>query len=201
VKVSGIALTARLVSALAVVLAVSAAIPARAQMINEAAWKPGAQWLSVRFGYAKAQGHDAPNGNVGYGFGYSQMVSKRLSMGGNFEYNLLGKFGGSSLIEMPIVFETLWHFKWKAAVRPYAGGGMGVAYRKVYRSGADTADLQPDIFGSVGANMAIDKAHVLGLDLRVSGVSTDRLEDDPVFGHEKSRSVHWGIKLNYALTY
>jgi outer membrane protein W len=174
---------------------------ASAQQLNEAAWKPGAQWLSLRFGYAKAQGQFDPNGNVGWGFGYSQMVSKRLSLGANFQQDLLGKFNGSALLEYPLAIETLWHFKLRTAMRPYAGIGMGAYYRKTYRTGADHSEFEPAYMASVGTNVAIDGSHLLGLDIRLAGVGNDQVGENPVFGVEKDRTVHWSVKLNYALTY
>ncbi len=187
--------------ALAAAVLIGSALPARAQTMNEAAWKPGAQWMSLRAGYAKMQARNAPDGNVGWGFGYSQMVSRRLSLGVNFQQDLLGKFGGAALIDFPLAFEALWHFRWNTGLRPYAGGGLGSVYRLTYRTGADQGNFQPMYFGTIGMNAPIDKAHVLGLDVRLAGVSSDRLTPDPVFGAEKPRSAHWSVKLNYALTY
>jgi outer membrane protein W len=198
---TGIARTVRMATTMALAAGLWAAPPARAEMLNAAAWNTGAQWLSVRFGYAKAQGHFTPNGGVGYGFGYSRMVSKRLSMGMSFEHDLLGKFAGSALIEMPLAVEALWHFHMRSAFVPYTGMGIGGAYRKTYRTGADESSIQPLYFGSLGVNVPVGIHHVFGLDTRLAGVSSDREGSDPVFGFEKARSVHWGVKVNYALTY
>jgi hypothetical protein len=203
VKLSGIAHLSRWTSLLALALAATlgAAGPVRAETLNEAAWKPGAQWMSLRFGYAKAQGRFDPNGNVGWGFGYTRVVSKRLSLGANFQQELLGKFAGSALIELPTLFEAQWHFTLKTSLRPYVGAGVGGVYRKTYRTGADHSEFEPEYAGLMGANVPIDKSHLFGLDLRVAAVSTDQVGPNPVFGDEKTRSVHWGIKFTYALTY
>jgi hypothetical protein len=203
VKWSGIPRVARMACPLALAAAalIGSALPARAEMLNEAAWRTGAQWLSLRAGYAKMEARNAPSGNFGWGFGYSQMVSRRLSLGMNLQQDLLGKFDGSALIDLPLGFEALWHFRWNTGVRPYVGGGLGSVYRLTYRTGADHGSFQPMYFGSIGMNAPIDKAHVLGLDVRLAGVSSDRIAADPVFGAEKPRAAHWSVKLNYALTY
>ena len=202
-KLSGVPCLARALPSLALACAVAfgAALPARAEMMNEAAWKQGAQWMSLRAGYAKSETRFAPNGNFGWGFGYSRMVSRRISLGANFEQDLLGKFGGASMLDFPVVFETQWHFAWRTALRPYFGLGMGAVYRKTYRTGADRSNIQPAYTGSVGVNTPIDKNHLLGLDVRLSGVSSDRPGENPVFQNEKPRNGHWGVKLVYALTY
>lgn len=202
-KLSGIRRAARMAGPLAFTAAalLGVALPAGAEMMNESAWRQGAQWMCLRAGYAKVETRNAPNGNFGWGFGYRQMVSNRLSIGANFQQDLLGKMGGAALIDMPVAVEALWHFNWTTALRPYAGGGLGSVYRKTYRTGADHSNFQPMYFTSVGVDAPIDKAHVLGLDVRLAGVSSDQLVPDPVFGPEKPRTVHWSVKLNYALTY
>jgi opacity protein-like surface antigen len=202
VKLSGIPRISRVTSLLALALSLVIAAPVRAaEPLNEAAWKTGGQWLSIRAGYAKAQTRNGPNGNFGWGFGYSQMVSRKVSLGANFQQDLLGKFGGAALIDMPLAFESLWHFKLKGGLHPYVGGGLGTVYRKAYRTGDDWSNFQPMYFGSFGANVPVDKSHLLGLDVRIEGVSSDQMTDNPVFLSEKSRSVHWSIKINYATTY
>jgi hypothetical protein len=176
--------------------------PARsADALNAAAWNPGAQWLSVRFGYAKEQGRFSPNGNVGYGFGYSRMASKRLSLGANVQHDLLGKFSGSALIAVPTTVEALWHFNWGPSLRPYAGAGVAAVYRKTYRTGADASTIQPGYSFSFGANAPIDKAHLLGLDVRLASVAGDGWGYDPVFLVRRPTNSTVSVKLNYSLTY
>lgn len=178
------------------------AAPARsAEGLNNAAWNPGAQWLSVRFGYAKERGRFSPNGNVGYGFGYSRMVSKRLSLGANVQHDLLGKFSGAALIAVPATVEGIWHFSWGPGLRPYAGAGVAAVYRKTYRSGADGSTVQPGYSFSFGANAPIDKAHLLGLDVRLASVAGEGWDYDPVFLIRRPTDSMVSIKLNYSLTY
>ena len=186
----------------AAVVMVALAAPASAQPdLNAGAWNQGAQWLSLRFGYAREVGRFSANGNVGYGFGYSRMVSKRLSLGANLQHDLVGKFHGSALIELPLTFEALWHFRMRTPLHPYVGGGYAAVYRKLYRTGNDTSDIQPAPSVNFGLNTAVDKNHVLGVDMRFSRVANEQWTFDPVFLIRRPTTTHWSIKLNYALTY
>lgn len=172
-----------------------------AEALNATAWNPGAQWMSVRFGYAREQGNFSPNGNVGYGMGYSQMVSKRLSLGANVQHDLLGKFGGSALIAMPATLEALWHFSWSQGAHPYVGAGVAAVYRKIYRTGADASSVQPGYSLTAGINAPIDKAHLLGLDMRFASVANPGWSYDPVFLIRRPTQTLLSLKLNYSLTY
>ncbi len=196
-------LTRRLASAALAALAIGlGAAPAFAEEgLNDSAWKPGAQWMSVRFGYAKERGRFSPNGNVGYGFGYSRMVSERLSLGANLQHDLLGKFSGSALIAMPFTVEALWHFHWSPTLTPYVGGGLAAVYRKTYRTGADASNMQPGYSLTVGANTPIDKGHLLGLDLRFSSVANEAWVVDPVYLTRRPSNTMVSAKFNYSLTY
>jgi len=187
---------------LAGVASILLAAPASAaDRLNDDAWNTGAQWMSLRFGYARERGQFSPNGNVGYGMGYSRMVSKRLSLGANVQHDLLGKFDGSALIAVPFTVEALWHFKWNTSLVPYAGAGLAGVYRKTYRTGADGSSVEPGYGLTVGANMPIDAAHLLGVDVRVSSVANNGWSHDPVFLHRRPASSLISIKLNYSLTY
>jgi len=188
--------------ALAGVAMILVAAPApAADRLNDSAWNPGAQWMSLRFGYARERGTFSPNGNVGYGMGYSRMVSKRLSLGANVQHDLLGKFSGSALVAVPFTVEALWHFKWNTSLVPYAGAGLAAVYRKTYRTGADASSVEPGYGLTVGANMPIDKSHLLGLDVRMSSVANNGWSHDPVFLHRRPANPLLSIKLNYSLTY
>lgn len=203
-KKSGLSRSMRVLAVAAAIfgaMVVPAARAHAAEVLNDKAWDPGAQWLSLRFGYAKEEGKFSPNGNIGGGFGYSRMVSKRLSMGVNLQHDLLGKFGGGALIAIPATFEVLWHFKWNTPLRPYVGGGMQAVYRKTYRTGADNSTMEPGYCFSIGANAPIDKAHVLGLDTRIASVSNLSWSTDPVFLTRRPENILVSVKLSYSLTY
>ena len=172
-----------------------------AGILNEKAWDHGSQWLSLRFGFAKERGRYSPNGNVGYGFGYSRMVSTKLSIGANFQHDLLGKFGGAALIAMPTTLEALWHFRWKTPLRPYVGGGLGAVYRKAYRTGADASDIEPAYSFTLGANTPIDKAHLLGIDVRFASVANKGWAYNPTYLTRRPSNTLVSVKLNYSLTY
>jgi hypothetical protein len=76
---------------------------------------------------------------------------------------------------------------------------VGAAYRYTYRTGDDFSSWQPVLSFSTGTNFPVGKNSVLGLDLRMAGVSSDA-PDNPVFGTEEPRSIHWSFKLTYAVT-
>jgi outer membrane protein W len=181
--------------------AIAAAAASKAAGNAAPAWKSGSNWIMLRAGYAKAQGQDEPDGAGGYGFGFRHMLSDRMSLGLNVQHDLLGTFGAASKIEVPVVLEMLWHFHWSAGLYPYVGGGVGAAWRKTYRTGADQSGWQPMYAFNLGSDFPIGKNSALGLDLRMEGVSSDQLEPNPVFGPEEPRSVHWSFKLTYAVTY
>lgn len=172
-----------------------------AEALNTIAWNPGAQWMSLRFGYAREQGTYSPNGNVGYGMGYSRMVSKRLSLGANVQHDLLGRFGGSALIAVPLTAEALWHFSWGNSAHPYVGAGVAGVYRKIYRTGADASSVQPGYSLTAGVDVPVDKAHLLGLDVRFASVANEGWGTDPVFLTRRPTQTMLSVKLNYSLTY
>jgi outer membrane protein W len=171
------------------------------EYLNDRAFTTGAQWLSLRFGYARERYRFSPNGNVGYGFGYSRMVSNKLSLGANVQHDLLGKFGGSALIAVPATFEAIWHFHWPSPVHPYVGAGVGTVYRKVYRTGADFSSMEPSYGANAGFDAPCDRSHLLGIDFRVANVANDSWSVDPVFGLRRANSLLLSLKLNYSLTY
>ncbi len=194
-------------AALAALLAATALLPARAvhaaakEILNDHAFTPGAQWLTLRFGYAREMGTFSPDGNVGYGFGYTRMVSRKLSFGANVQHDLLGKFGASALIAVPAMFEVTWHFRWPTTLRPYVGAGIGTTYRKIYRTGGDTSSMEPAYSASVGADVPIDGSHLLGADLRLANVANAGWSVDPVFGIRRPNNLLVSLKLTYSLTY
>ena len=180
-------------------LAAGAAAPK--EYLNDRAFATGAQWLSVRFGYARERGRFSPDGNVGYGFGYSRMVSRKLSLGANVQHDLLGKFRGAALIAIPATFEAIWHFRWSSPVHPYVGAGIGTVYRKTYRTGADFSSMEPSYSGNAGVDVPVSRSHLLGVDLRFANVANDSWANDPVFGLRRPNSLLISFKLNYSLTY
>jgi hypothetical protein len=161
-------------------------------------WPRRTTWASFRVGYAKSLEGGAPNGWAGYGFGFSRMMSERVSLGFFIHHELLGKFGGAAQIEIPVTAEYAYHIQWKTPLRPYVGTGLGAFYHKIYRSGADRADVLPAVLFKFGADAPLDDHNLLGLDARVANVFNDDETVDPVFGKSKPTSVRWSVKLAYS---
>jgi hypothetical protein len=186
------AVAAAFAAAAALVVACAPAFAADPQ------WQKGASWISFRAGYAKSLEGGAPNGMGGYGFGFSRMLSNRMSFGMFVHHELLGKFGSAAEIEVPMTAEYAVHFKWRTPVRPYVGLGVGAFYHKIYRSGADRAEFLPATVYKFGADTPLDPHSVLGLDARLAAVASDDETIDPIFGRDKPMSARWSVKLNYA---
>lgn len=213
-------------------LTCAAALPAFAQGSADAvevSLQRGTQWMSVQAGYARGSGDVSPNGLFGAAFGYRRFVLDRWSVGGFMGCDLLGKFGGSADIDVPIIVEIARHTKWGAAVYPYFGFGVGAHYRKYYRTGADLSEFTPGRHATVGLMAPVHRGGLLGLSLRMT--TEERLDDNPVFpganpdrrhlddflkdlpgttgatmplmynNSESKTRLLWGLKLDYTLTY
>ena len=161
-------------------------------------WQKGAQWTTFRFGYAKSLEGGAPNGMAGLGFGFSRMMSNRVSLGLFVHYELLGKFGDAAQIEIPVTAEYAYVIKWNTALRPYVGVGLGAFYHKDYKTGADRSDLLPATLFKFGADTPLDQHNVLGVDARIAWVGNDDETVDPVFGKAHPASERWSVKLCYS---
>ena len=166
--------------------------------MSEEPWHRGANWTTFRAGWAKSLEGGAPNGWAGYGFGFSHMMSDRVSVGVFIHHELLGKFGAAAQIEIPITAEYAYALLWNTALRPYVGMGLGAFYHKIYRSGADRTDLLPATLFKFGADTALDPHNVLGMDARAAWVLNDDEVVDPVFGKSKPTSIRWSVKLQYS---
>jgi hypothetical protein len=171
------------------VLACAATVPAIAAGAADdvgASFLRGSQWMSLRAGYAKASGEVAPNGLLGAGFGYRRFVLDKWSVGGFVHYELLGRFGRSADIEVPITLEVLRHSRWGAALFPYVGVGAGAFYHKRYRTGSDESGFTPGRYLVLGAHTPVTRRGLLGLDVRMAQV--DKLDSNPAFpGPDPSR--------------
>jgi hypothetical protein len=187
----------RLISALAAAAATLIVTSAHAASIEEP-WKRGASWTTFRAGYVKSLEGGAPNAWGGYGFGFSHMLSERVSLGLFIHHELLGKFGGAAQIEIPVTAEYAYALKWNTALKPYVGVGLGAFYHKIYRSGADRTELLPATLFKFGADTALDEHNVLGMDSRIAWVANDDETVDPVFGKSKPTSIRWSIKLQFS---
>jgi hypothetical protein len=219
-------------AALMAVALAGAAVPVFAADSSDAPLdilKRGSQWMSVRAGYAKATGDQAPNGLVGGGFGYRRFVLDRWSVGTFVHYEWLGRFGTAAEISVPLTLEFVRHSRWGAAAYPYVGIGAGAFYHKLYRTGADVSGFTPGRYLTCGVQVPVRRQGFLGLDLRLASV--DKLDANPVFpgpdgdrakiddllvglkvpasasmpllfdaSESKSRTL-WSLKLDYSITY
>jgi hypothetical protein len=166
-------------------------------------WTAKSQWFSVRGGYAKSTAQGAGDGNFGLGFGYTRFYTSNLAFSGNASVEILGRFGDAFELEMPWTVDVARHFLWPAAVRPYLGLGAGIYYHQYSNTGRDVSSILPGGYLLGGMNTPISDRGTLGVDIRMNFVEATG-EDNPVFGlpvngdEEQSRTVHWGVKLNYA---
>ena len=161
-------------------------------------WQKGTSWTTFRVGYAKSLEGGAPSGMAGFGFGFSRMLSNRVSLGFFVHDELLGKFGEASQIEIPVTAEYAYVLKWNTALRPYVGVGLGAFYHKIYKTGADRTDVLPATIFKFGADTPLDQHNVLGMDARVAWVGNDDETVDPVFGKPSPTSERWSVKLCYS---
>lgn len=199
----------------------TASAPA-AKSDTEPEWTKGAQWMSVRAGYAKISAENAPDGLAGYGFGYVRFVMTRWALGSYIHQELLGRFGHATAIEVPITVELVRHTRWGAAMHPYIGVGAGAFYYKYYRTGQDVAGFRPGRYITLGFTSPVAPRNLLGVDIRLASI--DKLRDNRVFagsesdnptlpdafaqpfsvlntGFSSGSELHWSVKLNYAFAY
>jgi len=185
-------------------------------------WAPGAQWLTLRAGYAKSNVENSGNGGPGYGISYSRMISgidvlglklfQHYSIGASVNHDLVGHFGPAAEIDVPLTVEMTRHYAWNTALHPYWGFGTGGYYRKTYRTGADTRDVSLGYFLALGANMPVAERNMLGLDIRMNRFEATNDPVNPVFGPgsgsleqdgsvKKDTGTHWGAKLTWSFVY
>ncbi len=186
--------------ALSLAIAASLGLPAIARADVDP-WAKRTTWVSVRAGYAKSTQSGAAGGNLGYGFGFNRFIRDGWALGAAVQYDVLGRFGDATQSEVPFTLELTRHFKWNTPLRTYLGAGGGTYYRKTYRTGDDRSVPHGGGFLSLGANTPVDGRHLLGLDSRVAFVGGEENRTNPVFGAEKSQSVHWSFKLSWSLVY
>jgi hypothetical protein len=160
-------------------------------------WADDARWVSIRFGLAKVAPERAPDGNLGYGFGYQRFLDRKWSFGTFVHHEVVARYGRAALVEVPVTVEFARHFAWKTPARPYIGAGWGAFYAKSYRTGADESKFRTGGYLLTGVNVAIDAHSLLGFDMRVI-VERGTRSSNPVFPNEKSSTLGWSVKLNYA---
>jgi outer membrane protein W len=196
-----------------------AAAPVRAQ---GSPWDEGRTWMSIRAGYAANRSPSAGHGGAGYGIGFSRMLSpshvnqwsvlgieplgflhwtlfEHYALGTYTHYDVLGRFGSASEIEIPMTLELTRHFGWKSAAHPYLGVGGGWFYRKSYGTGSDSGRGVRGLYLAGGFNAPIADRQTLGLDVRLARLDSENRPANPVFGAGTATATHVSIKLNYAI--
>lgn len=158
-------------------------------------WTRGAGWATLRFGAVKSMQENGPDANFGWGIGYRRMLTPRLSVGFGADHNIVGRYSGSSLVEVPLAFESLLHFRWRTPVHPALGAGFAAVYRKAYRSGADFSEVQPAGFVAVALHAPVSTHTVIGGEFRAMSVSSDQSGVNPVFGGHPPSSGRTSFKV------
>ena len=178
-------------------MALGVTLAASAARADGEQWADDARWVSVRFGLAKITPDRAPDGSLGYGFGYQRFLDRKWSWGAFVHHEVVGRYGEASLIEVPVTVEFARHFAWKTPARPYVGMGWGGFYAKTYKTGDDESKFRTGGYLTTGINAAIDDHSLLGLDVRLI-VERGTRSTNPIFANAKSSTVGWSVKLNYA---
>ena len=188
---------------------------------QEGSWVPGANWLSIYGGYAKSSSVGAANSGGGVGFGASHMLSrshvnewsvfgfhplgflhvtlfKQTSFGGTVRYDVLGRYGNASEVEIPMTADLTRHFNWKSAPHPYLSFGGGPFYRKITGTTDDQSGVNWGYYIGGGLNTEVATGNMLGLDVRFQRVNGVNDPPNPVFGGGQQETTHWSIKLVYS---
>jgi hypothetical protein len=189
----GCRITRSLPTCAALILALVSAAPARAA---DDPWSQDANWVSVRFGYAKSAADLAPDGAVGYGFGFTHFIQNGVAWSAAVQHDLLGRYGDAAEVEVPFTVEFTKHMKWSESTRPYLGLGWGAFFHKTYRTGADESGFRQGIYIASGANAAIDRSSLIGFDLRIV-VEQDTRSVNPTFPNRNASGGVWSAKLSY----
>jgi len=161
-----------------------------------APWQRDANWLSLRFGYAKSAADNHADGDVGGGFGYYHFLNRRWAAGIHTNVDLLGRFQGTTEVSVPLTVELTRHIRWKGELRPYVGFGTGAFYYHAYRTGEDYSIVRPGFYLTGGFNTPISDRSLMGVDLRMQW-SNDARSDNAVFPDAGPSVMHWSAKLNY----
>ncbi len=205
-------------------LASSVACAATARADDKNLWAPGSNWLYVRAGYAHSSANGSGNGGAGYGVGFRHFLNpshvndwkvlgikplgflhwtlfRRWSIGGFVEYDVIGRYGSASDVEIPAAVELTRHIMWKSVARPYVTLGVGPFYRKLYNTGDDFSIVRTSGFLATGVDAPIAPHQMLGFDVRLARVMSENVPANPVFGGGELEASHWSMKLSYAVAY
>jgi len=182
---------------LAALIGVLAALGPAAAHADESPWEKDRHWVSARVGVSKSGATLAPDGNLGYGFGYTWMLGNNMGWSATAGYDVLGKYGGAAEIEIPLTTDFARHFAMGQAARLYLGLGWGVIYHKTYRTSADEGSWRQGIYLATGANTAIGGAGLVGVDFRYM-IEQDTRSINPTFPNPDASSSVMSLKLSYS---
>ncbi len=169
---------------------------------EDGVYAAGANWLSLRFGYAKRAEDFSGQGLVGYGMGYQRMLTRRWAFAAGAGHDVVGHYGSQLDVAVPFTGEFQRHFAWKSAARPYLGLGGGYYLRKTYRTGGTEAMLPTGgAHASLGLLSPVTDRHVVGLETRMAFLKGRPDSVDPTFGHGVGTETLWSVKVSWALVY
>jgi hypothetical protein len=172
------------------------------QRAIDGAYTKQSNWLSFRFGYAKRSGDLNGDGFVGYGVGYTHMMTRKYAFAAGVGHDVVGHFGSQLDVAVPFTVEFQRHYKWSSTLRPFIGIGGGYYFRKFYRTGTDyntTTTGGPHL--SVGFTSALDARHVIGFETRVARIQGRPGILNSTFGPGEANETIWTVKLSWALVY
>jgi hypothetical protein len=184
-----------------VALAFVAGAAGIARAADDDPWQKGSNWMSFSAGYAKNTLKDSPSGNLGVAVSYARLLSPRFGVGATVGHNLVEQRGAASLIEIPMTLDYTLYFRWKTGVSPLLGFGFGGYYRKMYRTGDDMSEFSPGGYFRIGLNAPVDHRTLIGLEYKVSSISSDFPDTNPAFGDEPPSSGRTNFMLSVTRVY
>lgn len=168
----------------------------------ESVYGKGANWLSLRFGYANRAGELSGNGYLGYGIGYTRLLNKRYAFAAGINHDVVGHFAKQIDESVNYTGEFERVFNWSGEMRPYLGVGGGFYFRKMYRTDTDyttTTTGGPHV--SIGLTSQLDEKHVIGFETRVAWVKGRPGVVNPTFGPGTATETIYTAKITWALVY
>jgi hypothetical protein len=169
---------------------------------EDGVYAKSANWLSLRFGYANRTGETSGDGSIGYGIGYTHMLSNKYAFAAGINHDIVGHFAKQLDVAVPITGEFQRVFKWSGEMRPYLGVGGGFYFRKYYRTGSEyNTTTTAGEHVSIGLTSQLDDKHVVGFETRVAWVQGRPGVVNPTFGAGSETETIWTAKLTWALVY
>jgi hypothetical protein len=162
----------------------------------------GANWLSLRCGYANRTGDLSGDGSVGFGIAYTRMLSKKYAFAAGIDRDIVGHFAKQIDESVPFTGEFQRILNMKGQMRPYLGVGGGYYFRKYYRTdGEYNTTTTGGAHVSAGLTSQLDDKHVVGFETRVAWLKGRPGVVNPTFGPGEETETVWTAKLTWALVY